>query len=119
VSEKDETPLSCAGANRPAAATGNRALGPLDALIHLGNLILPALGLGMIAAALAKLAWWRALAGVAWWRLAAWAAGAATVASVSGLVVTGRDGRMGTYAAMVVATALALWWAGWVRGARR
>ena len=75
--------------------------------------------MGGIAAALAKLAWWRALAGVPWWRLAVWAAGAAVAASVGGLVVPGRDGRMGTYVAMVVATALALWWAGWRRGEGR
>lgn len=119
MSENDETPLSCAGANRPAAATPEAAaLGPLDALIHLGNLVMPALGLGGIAAALAKLVWWRSLRGVAWWRLAAWAAAAAAVASMGGLVLSGRDGRMATYAAMVVATALALWWAGW-RGTSR
>ena len=31
---------------------------------------------------------------------------------IGGLAVFGRDGRMATYAALVVASALALWWAG-------
>jgi hypothetical protein len=90
-------------------------MGPLDALIHLSNLIAPGLGLGLIAAALAKLFWRRELAAVAWRRLATWAAGASTVALLAGLVITGRDGRMGTYGAMVLTCAAALWWAGFRR----
>lgn len=85
------------------------------ALIHLANFVLPALGLGVVAAVLAKLAWWRALKPVAWWRLALWGSAAALLALVGGLVVTGRDGAMATYAAMVVACAAALGWAGWRR----
>jgi hypothetical protein len=73
--------------------------------------------LGLIAAAGAKLVWRRDLAGVAYSRLARWAGGAATAALLAGLVITGRDGRMATYAAMVLACALALWWAGF--GPRR
>lgn len=87
-------------------------MGPLDALIHLVNLFLPALGLAAIAAGLAKLVWWRALRATAWWRLAAWAGGASAVVVVAGLVVFGRDGRMATYGAMIAASALALWWSG-------
>ena len=48
-------------------------MGPLDALWHLLNLLLPAVGLGLIAASLAKLLWRAALAPVAWRRLAGWA----------------------------------------------
>lgn len=87
-------------------------MGPIDALWHLLNLLAPGLGLGVIAAALAKGLWRRDLAGVRFGRLAGWAAAASTAALLGGLVVTGRDGRMGTYAAMVLACALALWWAG-------
>ena len=87
-------------------------MGPLDALWHLLNLLLPAAGLGAIAAALSKLLWRAALRGVPWRRLAAWASVAAGVALVAGLVLTGRDGRMATYAAMVLASAGALWWVG-------
>ncbi|MBE0546747.1 MAG: hypothetical protein IH627_03620, partial [Rubrivivax sp.] len=59
-------------------------MGPLDALWHLTNLFVPALALGTLAAALAKLAWRRDLAGVSWRRQA-------------GLVLFGRDGKMATY----------------------
>ncbi|WP_428422329.1 hypothetical protein [Methylibium sp.] len=87
----------------------------LDALIHLLNLVLPAALLGGIAAALAKLVWFRALKAVPLRRLAGWACGAATVALLGGLVLTGRDGAMLTYGAMVLACAAALGWAGWGR----
>ena len=90
-------------------------MGPIDALIHLFNLIAPGLGLGLISAALAKLLWRRELAAVAWRRLAGWGASASTVALLAGLVITGRDGRMATYGAMVLACALSLWWAGFRR----
>jgi hypothetical protein len=90
-------------------------MGPLDALWHLLNLLLPAVGLGVIAAGLSKLLWRAALRGVAWKRLAIWASGGAGLALLGGLVLTGRDGRMATYAAMVLASAGALWWAGFRR----
>ena len=90
-------------------------MGPFDALIHLFNLIAPGLGLGVISASLAKLLWRRELAAVAWRRLAGWGAGASTVALLAGLVITGRDGRMASYGAMVLACAAALWWAGFRR----
>jgi hypothetical protein len=93
-------------------------MGPLDALWHLLNLLLPAAGLGLIAASLAKLLWRAALAQVAWRRLAGWASAAAGLALLAGLVLTGRDGRMATYAAMVLCSALALWWAGFGPGRR-
>ncbi len=87
----------------------------LDALIHLLNFLLPALLLGSIAAALAKLTWRRALHGVSLGRLAGWASGAAALALAGGLVLTGRDGAMATYGAMLLACAAALGWAGWGR----
>ncbi|TCP07998.1 hypothetical protein [Caldimonas thermodepolymerans] len=92
-------------------------MGPLDAFWHLINFFAPAVGVGLLSASLAKLVWRRALAGVGWRRLAAWACAGATVALVGGAVVLGRDGRMATYLAMVLATALALGWAGF--GPRR
>ena len=92
-------------------------MGPTDLLWHLLNLLAPGVSLGLIAAAGAKLVWRRDLAGVAYTRLAGWGAGAATAALLAGLVITGRDGRMATYAAMVLACAGALWWAGF--GPRR
>ena len=79
---------------------------------HLLNFLAPAVGLGMIAAALAKLVWRHELRATRWRRLALWGAGAGLLVLIAGLVVFGRDGRMATYAGMVVACALALWWAG-------
>ncbi len=91
-------------------------MGPLDAVWHLVNLFMPALMLGALTAALAKLLWRRELASVAWRRLATAAALASAVVVVLGLVVFGRDGRMATYAGMVLATAGALWWRGFGPG---
>ena len=93
-------------------------MGPLDALWHVLNLLAPALGLGVIAASLSKLLWRRALAAVRWRRLAAWACGAALLALLAGLVLSGHDGRMATYAAMVLASTMALWWVGFGPGRR-
>ena len=85
---------------------------PLDALWHLMNLLLPAAGVGLMAASLAKWVWRRELRSVPWTRLAFSASGAAAVCLLLGLLVLGRDGRMLTYALLVLATALALWWTG-------
>lgn len=90
-------------------------MGPLDALNHLVNLLLPAIVLGLLSASISKLIWRSALRPVAWTLLAGWACGAAVLALLAGLLLTGRDGRMGTYAGMVLACALALWWAGFRR----
>ena len=108
----------------PSPARSGRAfrhdpMGPLDALDHLVNFLLPAVGVGAIAAALAKLLWRGALRGVPWRSLAGWAMAAAAAASVAGLAFVGRDGAMATYAAMVAAVAAALLWRGFLRGAPR
>ena len=91
---------------------------PLAFVNHLANLFVPALALGALAAGLAKLAWRRELAALAWWRLAVSAAAANAFVTLAGLAWTGSDGRMGTYAAMVLATALTLWWRGFGPGRR-
>jgi hypothetical protein len=93
-------------------------MNPIDILLHLANLLLPAVGVGVIAPALAKLLWRRELAGVAYGRLVLWCIGAGAVVVVAGLVVLGRDGRMATYLTLVVVAAVALWWAGFGPGRR-
>ena len=93
-----------------------RAMGPLDALGHLLNLFVPAFMLAGLASALAKLMWRRELSAVAWTRLAAPAAAVCAVVALVGLVWSGRDGRMATYAAMVAACAVTLWWRGFGPG---
>ena len=93
-------------------------MGPLDALWHVGNLFLPSLALGALAAALAKLLWRRELAAVSWRRLAGPAVAACALVAIAGLVVFGRDGKMATYGGMVFACALTLWWLGFGPGRR-
>lgn len=90
-------------------------MGPLDAIWHALSFFAPALGVAVLAASAAKLLWRHDLAAVRWRRLALWAAAAGMVTLVGGLFVFGRDGKMVTYAALVVAAALALWVAGFVR----
>ncbi len=87
-------------------------MGPLDGLWHLSNLFGPAVGLGLITPALAKLLWRRELRAVAWLSLALWVLGADALITLAGLMLLGRDGRMATYGAMVLATAAVLWWRG-------
>ena len=93
-------------------------MGPLDALWHVANLFVPALALGALAAALAKLLWRRELSAVTWQRLAGPACAACVAVALVGLVLLGRDGAMATYAAMVLACALTLWWRGFGPGRR-
>ena len=78
---------------------------------------LPALLVGPLAAALAKAAWRKELRAVPWTRLALWSGAGCAFASLAGIVIFGRDGMMATYGAMVLASALALLWAGF--GPRR
>jgi hypothetical protein len=98
------------------------AMDALNALLqvvwHVGNLLLPALALGVIAATLAKGVWRRDLATVTWVRLAGPASAVCALATFGGLVVFGRDGRMATYAAMALACAVTLWWQGFGPGRR-
>jgi hypothetical protein len=77
---------------------------------HLVNFVLPAVAVGALTAALCKLAWRRSLARSSWFTLAWQSSAAGLAVLVAGLVVTGHDGKLGTYAALVVACALVPWW---------
>ena len=89
-------------------------MGPIDLFWHLANLFAPALGMALIAPTLAKLLWRNALRAVPWRALAGWVGLASAAVLLAGLALQGRDGRMATYAAIVLASAAVLWW----RGAR-
>ncbi len=90
-------------------------MSPSDAFWHACGFFAPVFGLAGLAVLLAKLAWRRGLASVSWARLLAWSGGASLAALVAGVAAFGRDGRMETYAAMVLACAAGLGWAGFVR----
>jgi hypothetical protein len=94
-------------------------VGAFDVIWHISNLFLPALLLGAVAASLAKLVWRKELAAVGWRRLAGPAAAASACTVVVGLLFFGRDGKMATYGAMVLACALTLWWQGFGPGRRQ
>jgi hypothetical protein len=87
----------------------------VDAFWHIANFFAPALLVGYLAAAAAKLLWRRELASTSWLSLGTWASAAMAAVSMLGLVVFGHDGKMATYLAMVVACAVALWRAGFSR----
>jgi hypothetical protein len=91
-------------------------MGPIDAFWHLANLFVPPLGLGALAALLAKLLWRRELSAIPWARLAWPACAVCAVVTLTGLIVSGHDGRMATYGAMVAACAITLWWRGFGPG---
>jgi hypothetical protein len=81
----------------------------LDLFWHIANFVLPAVGMGMLSAALCKLLWRRSLARTSWFTLAWQASAAGLAVLVAGLVITGHDGRMITYAGLVVACAVVPW----------
>lgn len=89
-------------------------MGPLDAFWHLVNFVAPALGVAALATLLSKLLWRKALAAHSLRQLWQVSAAAGVAALVLGWLVFGRDGRMGTYALLVLSCALALWWQGFV-----
>ncbi len=84
----------------------------VQALWHVTGFVAQSVVAGALAAGIAKLIWRRRLAFVPAWRLALQAAAVMALVAVAGLVVFSQDGRMSTYAGMVVAAALALWWFG-------
>lgn len=86
-------------------------MGPLDAAWHLLNFLAPAVGVGGLAAAIAKLLWRADLRSKSLARLTLWASGSAALGLVTALVIFGRDGRMAGYAIVVATAALGLWWA--------
>jgi hypothetical protein len=85
-------------------------LDALDLFWHLANFVLPAIGVGAITAALCKLFWRRTLARIPWFTLAWQSSVAGLGVLAAGLVITGHDGRMVTWAGLVVACAAVPWY---------
>ena len=81
----------------------------LPALLnHLLNFLAPALAVGF-ACALTGGVLARKAGAPAWWIQAAVNAGAGALALLGGLVLSGRDGTMGAYAALVLACGTSQW----------
>jgi hypothetical protein len=87
-------------------------MGLFDALNHLLNFVLPALAMALIVPALARLAFWRALRAKPLWPQIRRAGAINVLVLVMGLFLTGRDGAMLTYAALVLSSAFTVWWIG-------
>jgi len=84
-------------------------MGPLDFLMHLGGFLAPAAGVALLVSLSARLMLGRNASGSSWWSSAAIDFVAGSAALVAGLVLFGRDGKMLTYAALVLACATSQW----------
>jgi hypothetical protein len=84
-------------------------MGPFDLLIHLLNFAAPALVVALLVASFARLLMPGPLGVVSWWASFAINSIAGLAMSVAGLWHYGVDGKMATYAAVVVAAATSQW----------
>lgn len=87
-------------------------MGFFNALNHLLNFFLPALTMALLVPTLARLVWRAELKGKAWRGQVQWSALANAGVLIVGLVLTGQDGAVATYAGLVLASALVVWWTG-------
>lgn len=87
-------------------------MGFFNALNHLLNFFLPALTMALLVPTLARLVWRAELKGKAWRGQVKWSALANAGVLIVGLVLTGQDGAVVTYAGLVLASALVVWWTG-------
>ncbi len=94
-------------------------MGLSEAFWHLFEFLYPALAMGLLCAAGAKSLWREELSATPWWRLATVVTLSGVAVLTAGLVVLGRDGRMLSYAALVVVAAIVLWFTGLRPAARR
>ncbi|MES2784759.1 MAG: hypothetical protein V4684_04795 [Pseudomonadota bacterium] len=86
-------------------------MGPVEFLLHLIAFAAPAAVVGLLVALAARVLIPRS-ASLAWWRHAAINTAAGLAALGLGLGYFGVDGKMATYAALVLAVASAQWLAG-------
>lgn len=86
-------------------------MGPLDLLNHLLNFAAPALVVGLLLALVAPILYRKVPLALSLRAQVAINFVAGLVTLVGGLVFFGRDGKMASYAAMVLACAASQWWA--------
>jgi len=91
-------------------------MGPLDLLNHLLNFVAPALCVGLLVAVAARLGLRPGPRAPGFWRQVALNGVAGMAVLFGGLLWLGRDGKMATYAALVVAVASSQAWM--LRGGR-
>lgn len=77
---------------------------------HLIGFLLPGVALGVMTSTGVWFLWRRAARSIGWVRLAAVSVSACLLATLGAWGLTGRDGTMAGYAAMIVACALAQAW---------
>jgi hypothetical protein len=82
----------------------------LDLLIHLLNFAAPAFFLALLLAVLFRLAMPARSKATGLWKQLGINFAAGLIVLVAGLVVFGRDGRIATYAALVVVCGSVQWW---------
>lgn len=84
-------------------------MGPLDLLIHLLSFLAPALGVALAVALAGPLLMPRQALARSWWAQAAINSVAGALVLGAGLWWWGVDGKMATYAALVVVIATCQW----------
>ena len=92
-------------------------MAPLDQLLHLLNLLYPAMGLGLLLALLGQVFVRNRPSAPEFIAQIAINIVAGSVALMAGLWLLGRDGKMATYCLLVLACACSQCWLRW--GARR
>lgn len=80
----------------------------LQGFWHGINFLMPAWAVALLMTGAIKLLWRQEALGRPWWALTLVGAGVGMGALVIGLMVTGQDGRLATYAAMLVAMTLSM-----------
>jgi hypothetical protein len=90
-------------------------MAPLDLFNHFLNFVAPAFGVGFVCALVGRVAMRQTGQAPAWWIQGAVNSVIGIAVLVAGLLLTGHDGRMATYAALAVACGTSQWLlsAGW------
>ncbi len=79
-------------------------------MLHGIDFFAPAVFVGVTVPLLANLLGWKNTRPMALGRTMGWACVLSALVLVAGLVISGHDGKMATYGAMVLACAVVCWW---------